>query len=68
MVVVPLLVDDGVVAAVVVPVDVVELVDVALLVDVVVDGGAGAPAVGGRVDVPAPVTNAPLFGFRVTNA
>ena len=39
--------------------------DVPGLVEVVVAGG-GAPGVGGRVEVPSPVTSAPFFGVSIT--
>jgi hypothetical protein len=47
------------------------LVDVAVEEDVLVvvaAGGAGAPGLGGSVEVPLPVTSAPFFGDIVTNA
>jgi hypothetical protein len=62
------------VVGVVVPADVVALVDVAVLdeadvlVELVVAGGGGAPAVGGSVEAFGPVTSAPFFAGIRTNA
>ena len=39
-----------------------------VLVDVVTAGGGGAPAGGGSVEAPGPVTSAPLWGVIATNA
>jgi hypothetical protein len=53
---------------VVVTVPVVVAADAPVLVVVAAAGGAGAPGVGGSVEVPGPVISAPFLGGSITNA